>query len=306
MLITFSFFTSIILCSDLVGDRTDGSNTSEENITKLHGGQKNTAKNMKTASSLHLWPEAKCKLLNLDFGFNAFDDQYRGCTKLLEEDVMPKILTLEKAINLEFGLSWNRAEVRWEQIKTQFRLPPGFKDEFGTAVIVYTTDWPKENPIYKVFNENVSTAGKSRTHYIQNFHFKSLHFYLTRALQTLKKTSKRRHQTFRGTDESYEVSESVLRFGRFTSSSLNIEVAKEYYSGLLFEIVTCFGVDIHKLSSFPEEKEVLIPVAEKFIYRGKKGNMHVIDSTCELCSYFNCALFGEEKLDVPVCSTSAV
>uniref|UniRef100_A0A8C5MDJ8 NAD(P)(+)--arginine ADP-ribosyltransferase n=1 Tax=Leptobrachium leishanense TaxID=445787 RepID=A0A8C5MDJ8_9ANUR len=242
--------------------------------------------------------QVKCNLLNLDFGLNIFDDQYRGCSEILEEDVMPNILLLEKSLNPLFGLAWNQAEVQWKRIKSEFRLPTGFKDEFAAAIRVYTTDWPKERPIYKVFNENIGTGGKSRDHYMWRFHFKALHFYLTRALQLLKKNSRRRHQAFRGTDNSYEVSEDLLRFGRFTSSSLNLEVAKEYEAGLLFEITTCFGVDIHKMSFFPKEKEVLIPVAETFNYIGKKGDMYVMNSTCQLCSYFNCALFGGEEPDV--------
>ncbi|KAG8452384.1 hypothetical protein GDO86_004257, partial [Hymenochirus boettgeri] len=223
---------------------------------------------------------------------NAFDDQYLGCSEELETEIMPKILKLEKSKNPQFGSAWNRAEVDWHKVKVTVRLPPGFKDEFGMAIRVYTTDWPEGNPIYKVFNENVSMAGKSRDHYMINFNFKSLHFYLTRALQVLQRKSKRLYKTYRGTDDSYEVSDQVLRFGRFTSSSLNVEVAKQYNTGFLFELTSCFGVDIHKISFFPKEKEVLIPVAEKFNYLGKKENIFIMNSTCELCSYYNCAILG--------------
>ncbi|KAM8976884.1 ecto-ADP-ribosyltransferase 5-like [Pelodytes ibericus] len=261
----------------------------------LTGAAKSKGKstNQNPAQTQQLWPERKCNLLNLDFGPNAFDDQYKGCSETLEEDLMPKVLILEKSLNPEFGSAWSRAEKQWKKIKAGLRLPDGFRDEFGIAIQVYTTDWPTAKPIYKTFNGNVSRAGRSRDCYMQSFHFKALHFYLTRALQVLKKRSKKRHQTFRGTDDSYEVSEATLRFGRFTSTSLNVEVAKEYYSGLLFEIMTCFGVDIHRISFFPKEKEILIPVAEKFRYIGKKGNVYLINSTCELCSYFNCAYLGD-------------
>ncbi|XP_053312700.1 ecto-ADP-ribosyltransferase 5-like isoform X2 [Spea bombifrons] len=272
-------------------------------------GKKIKEKNpkQKPAGTHQLLPaEMKCSLLNLDFGTDAFDDQYRGCSEILREEIMPKVLTMEKALNPVFGSAWEQAESQWKRMKPTFRLPVGFRDEFGTAIRVYTTDWPTGNPVYKMFNGNVSVGGRSRDHYMQRFHFKALHFYLTRALQILKKNSKRKHQAYRGTDHSHEVSEAPLRFGRFTSTSLNVEVAKEYGSGLLLEITTCFGVDIHRISFFPEEREVLVPVAEKFRYVGRKGNVYVINSTCELCSYFNCAYLGGEKQEAPECSSSAV
>ncbi|XP_075449628.1 ecto-ADP-ribosyltransferase 5-like isoform X2 [Ascaphus truei] len=241
---------------------------------------------------VHLWPKMECNMVNLDLVPNAFDDQYKGCTEKLEADIMPKVLKTEKSFNPEFGSAWDRAASQWNKIKATVRLPGGFKDAYGIAIGVYTTEWPKGKPVYQPFNGNVSTAGKSRDYYMQNFHFKALHFYLTRALQVLKANSRVKHHTYRGTDASYEVSEAAFRFGRFTSSSLNIEVAKEYCAGLFFELTTCFGVAIHRLSSFPKEREVLIPVAEKFYYVGRKGNVHVLNSTCELCSYFNCAYLG--------------
>ncbi|XP_075054487.1 ecto-ADP-ribosyltransferase 5-like isoform X2 [Mixophyes fleayi] len=254
--------------------------------------------------SNNLRPKLTCNLLNLDLIPNAFDDQYKGCSDILETDVMPKVLTVEKSLNSAFNSAWKRAERQWNKVKMTVRCPRDFRDEFGIAITVYTTDWPEGNPIYKEFNGNISLSGRSRGHYMKNFHFKALHFYLTRALQVLKKNSRRRHQVYRGTEDSFHVSDTILRFGRFTSSSLNIEVAKGYYVDLFFNITTCFGVDIHKISSFPEEREVLIPVAEKFRYVGKEGNFYILNSTCELCSYFNCAYLGEEKRNEPICSTA--
>ncbi|XP_073517238.1 ecto-ADP-ribosyltransferase 5-like isoform X2 [Phyllobates terribilis] len=247
----------------------------------------------------------KCKQQILDFSPNSFDDQYIGCSDQYEKDLMPKILTWEQSFNLAFGLAWERAAVQWNKMKSSVRLPSGFMDEFGIAIIVYTTDWPEGSPIYKELNENVTGAGRSRLHYMEDFHYKALHFYLTRALQVLRKNSKRLTKTYkvyRGTDISLQVSEEVdLRFGRFTSSSRNIEVAKEYSGGLFFEMTTCFGVDIHRISFFPKEQEVLIPVAEKFRFVEKSGNVYILDTMCEMCSHFNCTYLGDEKRDFPVC-----
>ncbi|KAM9319719.1 T-cell ecto-ADP-ribosyltransferase 1-like [Gastrophryne carolinensis] len=286
------YLTSLSVCPELVGYLADYCEADyEEKASAGKFGVKNK-KNL-AGKNYNLLPETKCHLLNLDFMYDTFDDQYKGCEETLETEVMPKVLPVEKSRNPALGLAWNRAERRWNKLKPKLRIPDGFRDEFGVAIMVYTTDWPKADPIYKDFNRNVSLAGQSREHYMLNFHYKALHFYITRALQLMKRNSRRRHTTYRGTDTTFEVSHSVLRFGRFTSSSLNIEVAKAYHGGLFFQITTCFGVDIHKISAYPKEQEVLIPVAEKFRYVKKEGKFYFLNSTCELCSHFNCAFLGD-------------
>ncbi|XP_075706017.1 ecto-ADP-ribosyltransferase 5-like [Rhinoderma darwinii] len=303
------FLTSVSLCLDFAGISTDdyvedGVHVSGQ--TSWKKTKKNAGRQI-SADNLSFLPSMKCKHQNLDFNPNSFDDQYIGCANQYEKHLMPKILTWEKSYNLAFGLAWDRAAVQWNKVKTTVRLPCDFRDEFGIAIIVYTTDWPQSSPIYKELNGNVTMAGRSREHYMENFHYKALHFYLTRALQVLRKNSRRQTNTYkvyRGTDSSLQVAEEAdVRFGRFTSSSRNIEVAKEYSSGLFLEITTCFGVDIHRISFFPKEQEVLIPVAEKFHFVEKRGNIYVLDSTCKLCSYFNCTYLGGQKSDVPVCSS---
>ncbi|XP_018428638.1 PREDICTED: ecto-ADP-ribosyltransferase 5-like [Nanorana parkeri] len=266
------FLASLSVYPELVGFTADDCVPDFEETTspgKLEG-KHNWAS---SGQNYNLLPEAQCNPLNLDFMLDAFDDQYKGCEEVLETDVMPKVLTLEKSANPAF-------------------LPAGFRDEFGVAIGVYTTDWPPGHPVYKAFNGKVSLAGKSRGDYVLNFHYKALHFYMTRALQLMKRNSRRRHTAYRGTDRTFQVSETSLRFGRFTSSSLDVEVARAYHGGLFFQITTCFGVDIHRISSYPRELEVLIPVAETFRYVREEGGVYVLNSTCQLCSYFNCALLG--------------
>ncbi|XP_071989734.1 ecto-ADP-ribosyltransferase 5-like [Engystomops pustulosus] len=306
---TFLLLTLVSLCLDLAGIVTDKS--VEDGVRFYHPKfWKKTKKNVERQTTLEKFnflPLIKCKPQILDFNTNSFDDQYIGCSNQYEMDLMPKILTWEKSFNVAFGLAWDRAAQKWNRLKRKVRLPSDFRDEFGIATIVYTTDWPEGSPIYKELNGNVSMAGRSRRHYVMDFHYKALHFYLTRALQVLRRHSKRQTKTykvFRGIDKSLQVSEvEDLRFGRFTSSSRNFEVAKGYSDGLFFEMTTCFGVDIHRISFFPEEQEVLIPVAEKFRFVEKSGATYVLDSTCELCSHFNCTYLGDEKRDFPVCSS---
>ncbi|KAM4046783.1 ecto-ADP-ribosyltransferase 5-like isoform 2-T2 [Anomaloglossus baeobatrachus] len=304
------FVASASLCLDLAGISPDSREEDDGvQITTLISWKKNkkNAGKQTPAETFSFLTPMKCKHQLLDFSLNSFDDQYIGCSDHYETDLMPKILTWEKSFNLAFGSAWERAAAQWKKVKSRVRLPSDFTDEFGIAIIVYTTDWPEGSPIYKELNENVTGAGRSRQHYMENFHYKALHFYLTRALQVLRKNSKRLTKTYkvyRGTDISLQVSGEVdLRFGRFTSSSRNIEVAKEYSGGLFFEMTTCFGVDIHRISFFPKEQEVLIPVAEKFRLVEKSGNVYILETACEVCSHFNCTYLGGEKRDFPVCSS---
>ncbi|KAM4697262.1 ecto-ADP-ribosyltransferase 5-like isoform 2-T3 [Discoglossus pictus] len=304
---TLLLFAFVTLCLDLTGKAPDKCDVDEDGETESQMEEtENTGNKVKEkiTNFYNFWPDIQCNLVNLDMVPNAFDDQYKGCSEIMQTDIMPKILNLEKTYNPQFGSAWNQAKIQWDKIKKTVRVPPDFEDEFGIAISVYTTDWPKNQAIYKMLNGNVSMAGVSRDYYMQKFHFKALHFYLTRALQVLRKNSKRQYQTYRGTVDSYEVSQAIFRFGRFTSSSLNIEVAKSYYDGIFFQLTTCFGVDIHRISSFPKEMEVLIPVAETFQHVGMKGNIYLMNSTCELCSFFNCAFLGEEKRKVADCSTA--
>ncbi|KAL1278821.1 hypothetical protein QQF64_025494 [Cirrhinus molitorella] len=55
-----------------------------------------------------------------------------------------------------------------------------------------------------------------------------------------------------------------IRFGSFTSSSLELKVAQDFGNKSCFEIKTCEGADVIKYSKYPEQKEVLIPPYEKF------------------------------------------
>ncbi|KAM4045569.1 ecto-ADP-ribosyltransferase 5-like [Anomaloglossus baeobatrachus] len=227
-----------------------------------------------------LW---KCQALELNISSDAFDDQYISCEDKMESE-MPKILEEERKYK-EFDLMWREATKNWSRGK--WNLPSSFKDEYGVAVVLYTMEEPY--PIYKQLNGNISIAGSSRNYYMQHFHFKALHFYLTRALQLMSGGCAKRLTVFRGSTESYTVAPE-LRFGQFTSSSLDKDSAANYGTKSFFTISTCFGVDIADLSDF-EEKVILIPGAEKFS-NIKIGNSYTLESSGELCSYFNCAYLG--------------
>ena len=114
--------------------------------------------------------------LLMDMSRDAFDDQYEGCAAAMEA-AGPALLERERARGESrlFRRVWGRAGERWQQVKGALvpRLPPGFKDEYGQAVIAYTDD-----DLHRVFNAAVRTAGRSWAAYNASFPFKALHFYL--------------------------------------------------------------------------------------------------------------------------------
>ncbi|XP_040195681.1 ecto-ADP-ribosyltransferase 5-like [Rana temporaria] len=247
--------------------------------------------------------EALGDTYELKFKPNVFDDQYIGCVDKLNDDVMPRILRQEK-VNQEFDEAWKRATKAWKKMVSKAKLPDEFEDEHGIALLVFTDQFPEKNPIYQQINANLTIAGASLKDYMDNFHFKALHFYLTRALQILKPDCRKPYSTFRGSWDTFEAS-PLFKFGRFTSTSLNSTKAKSFGVMSFFQITTCFGAEIGQFSFYPGEDEVLIPPTEKFTYVMKNDSTYVLESTGQLCSYFNCAIMGGEKKTEAICHSDS-
>uniref|UniRef100_A0A8C5QQQ5 NAD(P)(+)--arginine ADP-ribosyltransferase n=1 Tax=Leptobrachium leishanense TaxID=445787 RepID=A0A8C5QQQ5_9ANUR len=247
---------------------------------------------------LQVMVPAKVRCVVMDMMPNAFDDQYIGCEAAMENEA-PKLLEKEQSYE-DFRMMWDQAAKAWARKKPgkTYSLPTGFKDEYGTAVVLYTMEIP--HAIHPELNKNVSVAGQSRNYYMRNFHFKAFHFYLTRALQLLKPNCTNKYYTYRGSKTVYNVSDHV-RFGQFGSSSLDYYVAGDFGKATFFNITTCSGTDITGLSNLKEEFEILIPVYEKFEKVQQMANLVTLKSTGKRCSYFNCAYFGGPKLVAPFC-----
>ncbi|XP_044160067.1 ecto-ADP-ribosyltransferase 5-like [Bufo gargarizans] len=233
---------------------------------------------------------------------NVFDDQYIGCYDKLEKNIMPKVLHKEKE-NKQFKEAWVNAAEWWYYIKDNLELPEGFQDEYGVAVLTFTKNYPEGNPIGQQMNGNLTVAGASQKDYMEKFHFKALHFYLTRALQMLKPNCEESYITYRGSEHFIHI-QPVSRFDSFTSSSLNPEEAQMFGSKSLFQITTCFGAKLGKLSFSPLDEEVLIPPTEKFVFVTEHDSFYMLKSTGQMCSYFNCAYLEAEKRKDPICRSA--
>ncbi|XP_067145616.1 ecto-ADP-ribosyltransferase 5-like [Apteryx mantelli] len=226
----------------------------------------------------------------LDIACDAFDDQYRGCTQEMEIHAK-KLLSKEKAANAEFSQVWKKAEAEWSRQHSKLSLPAGFRTEYGIAVLVYTAD----SGLYKDFNTAVAQDGRDRRSYLRCFQYKAMHYYLTRALQVLRQdcTSTYRPEVYRGVSclHLHPQGETV-RFGRFTSTSLDKQEAMKFGTDTFFTIHTCYGVPISRLSFMPQEQEMLIPPYECFrvvnYARSGGSNEIVLHSQNSTFSRYNC------------------
>ncbi|KAM3936438.1 ecto-ADP-ribosyltransferase 5-like [Leptodactylus fuscus] len=226
---------------------------------------------------------------------DSMDDQYVGCLDRMES-IAPELLKKEREQMPQLDLAWNISSERWRHEKSSLgRLPDGFRDEYGTALLLYTY---MDLPLYKELNNAVREYGRDP----DSFKFHSWHFYLTRALSLLRAgCDGKPRTTYRGTRriqfEPPSDPQAKIRLSQFSSSSADMEQALTFGNSSFFNITTCFGADIEDFSFYPSQKEVLIPVDEVFMVTKyiEEGNRLVLQTTSRRCSYYNCAYLGGIK-----------
>ncbi|KAK0151823.1 Ecto-ADP-ribosyltransferase 5 [Merluccius polli] len=190
---------------------------------------------------------------------DAVDDTYCGCTKEIEK----KVDEYFKTEFVDFKSTWEDAESHANSI-TKARGDKALTINQIKAIYAYTSD-----DIYKEFNEAVRTG---RSIYGSLFKFKSLHFWLTTAIQTLN-SDNHCHTTYRGTSRVFTGKvDDTIRFGMFASSSYRTDRAMEFGCETGFKIKTCHGASLKHYSKYVKEEEVLIPPYETFkitnVYNG--------------------------------------
>uniref|UniRef100_A0A8C1DRV5 NAD(P)(+)--arginine ADP-ribosyltransferase n=2 Tax=Cyprinus carpio TaxID=7962 RepID=A0A8C1DRV5_CYPCA len=240
------------------------------------------------------------QIFPLDMANNSVDDLYYGCKEKMAKQVKTEYLKKELNNSVDFKKVW---EIGKKKVSRNFF--DILKRKQKIAIYAYTYTQIKTNlNIYVKFNNDTRYGKQNYT--VIKYKWYSLHFLLTKALHILKKTQNRCFDTFRGTNVTFEndVLNKEVRFGSFTSSSLDHRIAEEFESSSCFEIHTCEGADITKYSRFPREKEVLIPPYEKFnvtdIRTGTDQKhcgcktVFVLNST-GIRSDLNCALFNQPK-----------
>ncbi|XP_045041030.2 ecto-ADP-ribosyltransferase 3 isoform X2 [Desmodus rotundus] len=255
----------------------------------------------KLLSAMILMDIFQVKANTLDMADNAFDDEYQKCTDRMEIKYIPQLLKEEKASHQLLEDVWENAKAKWEARKTQLLLPMSFKDNHGIALMAYINGAQEQTPFYHLFNEAVQMAGQSRKDYIYGFQFKAFHFYLTKALQLLRRpcedsyknvvysTSQGPSFTFGGLNQA--------RLGHFTLAySAKPQAVDDQH--ILLTIRSCFGVAIEKFfdKGSGSERIVLIPLNEVFhVSQEGAGNNLILHSMNKTCSHYECAFLGGLK-----------
>ncbi|XP_012579590.1 PREDICTED: ecto-ADP-ribosyltransferase 3 [Condylura cristata] len=234
----------------------------------------------------------------LDMADNAFDDEYLKCTDRMEIKYIPQLLKEEKANQQLLVDVWEDAASKWEARKTKMVLPVNFKDNHGIALMAYISEAQKQTEFYHLFNKAVKMAGQSRKDYIYDFQFKAFHFYLTKALQLLRKPCEESYKNV-----VYSSSQvafifgglNQVRFGNFTLAyATKPQPANDQH--ILLTIHTCFGIAVEKFFDDEDEKIVLIPLNEVFhVSQDVTGNNLILQSTNKTCSHYECAFLGGLK-----------
>ncbi|XP_062371244.1 erythroblast NAD(P)(+)--arginine ADP-ribosyltransferase-like [Cinclus cinclus] len=196
----------------------------------------------------------------LNMALHSFDDQYQGCGPAMEDE-LPALNRAEFLKNSLFAQVWASAEKMWQCQGSP--VSPLSSSAQAIALMAYTMD-----DLYRDFNKNVSVAGRSSQQYRDHFHFKTLHFLLTGAVQRLRDAQgKKCRWVFRGVKKNKYKAKvgDIVRFGKFASSSINSSSTNIINPTTVFKVHTCYGAYIKNFSRYPKEEEVLIPPFEKFV-----------------------------------------
>ncbi|XP_075706014.1 T-cell ecto-ADP-ribosyltransferase 2-like [Rhinoderma darwinii] len=251
-----------------------------------------------------MMPTSQEQSQTLDLAEEAFDDQYLGCKRDMENKLEQNdVLQIEKSKNKKFKRAWEEANQLWALRKNdlQTKLPQAFKDDHGIALMTYTSF------IREDFNNAARSAGKSYKSYMDNFDFKWLHFYLTAGHELLLQSNLRsRHTVYSGIDDNVEVTpngSTYVKFGHFLYTSLQEDKSTVMGNKSLLVIHNYPGVNVEQFSQFSCEREVLVPGYEVFSLSPTEVEDVFELNTRKFCSNFNCAYIKGEysKLSVHEC-----
>ncbi|XP_052031112.1 ecto-ADP-ribosyltransferase 4-like isoform X3 [Apodemus sylvaticus] len=201
--------------------------------------------------------------VDVDLTPDSFDDQYQGCSKQMVEELnQGDYFMKEIDTHKYYSRAWQKAHLTWlNQAKS---LPEGMTTVHAVAILVFSLNLNVSSDLAKA----MTRAARSPGQYSQSFHFKYLHYYLTSAIQLLRKDSSTKHGSLcykvhhRMKDGNIDASVgSTIRFGQFLSASLLEEETQASGNHTLFTIFTCLGASVQ---DFTLRKEVLIPPYELF------------------------------------------
>ncbi|NXG02560.1 NRT1 ribosyltransferase, partial [Sakesphorus luctuosus] len=229
----------------------------------------------------------------LDMAPNSFDDRYLNC----HEEMVEKLPMINRS---EFASNKLYAQV-WAEAAAQPPRPQGAlrQREEAIALMAYTMS----SGLSKEFNTAVHEGGRSQQEYLNNFHYKVMHFLLTEALSDLKGAQTPSacfpvYKTIRGTWSTAKQGQ-IIRFGQFTSTFLTQQEAEGSGAVTVLRLDTCHGAMIKEFSFQTQQEEVLIPPFETFrvtLISHQSDTTFIQLSSHGAYSKYNCAWL---KGDIP-------
>ncbi|XP_036431181.1 NAD(P)(+)--arginine ADP-ribosyltransferase 2-like [Colossoma macropomum] len=197
--------------------------------------------------------------LPLDMANNSVDDSFEGCKADMYKLVESKYTEQEKNHTPGFSAAWQNALSNCNK--------DGLNINQSAAIYMYTQDRLYNSDCsHVVFNK--ACREEKAAYKSGDFKFYTLYFFLTEAVQQLKKQLSQRfwcatsYRRTRLTINNVAVNQKI-RFGSFTSSSLTNKLIN-FGEESCFKIKTCYGAKLKKYSAVPHEQEVLIPPYEVF------------------------------------------
>ncbi|KAK2859264.1 hypothetical protein Q5P01_003884 [Channa striata] len=187
--------------------------------------------------------------IELNMADETVDDMFNGCAEEMEKKISQKTFKQDDWKEVKKGWSGPCSE---REHKTEDNLHKNHK----RAICTYTS----------YFYATINTAVRSgKNIYGSTFKYHEFYYWLTTAIQTLKKQQQNCHTAYRrDTNEFTGERDQVFRFGSFTSSSFRTNKTN-FGSKTCFKIETCLGAYLKDYPEFKEsEQEVLIPPYEKF------------------------------------------
>ncbi|OWK03582.1 hypothetical protein Celaphus_00014024 [Cervus elaphus hippelaphus] len=169
--------------------------------------------------------------------------------------------TEELESNKDYRKAWKQTNFNW--LNQEKPLPRNMTTTHAVAVLVYLSD----NRVHLDFSRAMASAAGSPQQYRHSFHFKYLHYFLTSAIQLLRKEIISRkdslcyevHHELKGVYLQAPVG-AMVRFGQFLSTSPAREQAQRFGNQTLLTMLTCLGAPLQDLSL----KKVLVPPYELF------------------------------------------
>ncbi|XP_075409195.1 ecto-ADP-ribosyltransferase 4 [Tenrec ecaudatus] len=230
--------------------------------------------------------------IDFDLAPEAFDDQYQGCSKQVMEALSQgDYFTKELEGQGIYSRAWQKAHLNW--LNQDKALPQTMTTAHAVAILVYSLN----NNVHSDFTKAMASAGRSPQYYEHSFYFKYLHYYLTSAIQLLRREVIMKNDSpcyevyHRAKDANFKApSGATVRFGQFLSASLLREEAQKPGNETVFTIITCLGAPVE---DFTLKKEILVPPYELFevinVSYHPRRNWLQLQSTGNLSTY-NCQL----------------